>query len=111
MRKKAHYTLAKAVFLSSLHPVDFELEERQPYGEELFNFPHPGFVYQEQDHVIIWLHPQMVMGDQYFVMTDNRTDGRALGQVDFIKPSANYLGGFVVPVGNGFDGLSSAPAQ
>ena len=107
----AHYTLAKAVFLRGLFAFDFELEERQTHGEEFLNFPHFGLVYQEKDDVIIRLHPQMVVGDQYFVMADDRTDGRALGQVDFIQPPANDFGGFVITVGNGFDSLSSASAQ
>jgi hypothetical protein len=109
--KKAHYTRAKAVFLRGLHAFDFELEERQPHGEELFDFPYPGFIDQEHDYMIIRLHSQMVVGDQYFVMADDRTDGRALGQVDFIQPPANDFGGFVITVGNGFDSLSSASAQ
>lgn len=77
--KKAHYTLAKAVFLSGLYAVDLELEERKPYSKEFFDFSHPGFVDQEHNNVVIRLYPQMVVGDQYLVMAHDGTNGCTLG--------------------------------
>jgi len=61
--------------------------------------------------VIVRLDAYVVMGDQHLVVADDGADGGALRQYDLVKPQAHHLGGTLVTVGNGLDGLGRAPAQ
>jgi len=61
--------------------------------------------------VVIRLYPQVVVGNEDFAVADDGADGGAFRQVDFVKPLTHYPGGPVVAMGDGLNGLSSAPTE
>ena len=56
------------------------LEEAHRRLEQGFDVSNGGFIDQKQNEVVIWLYNDIVVGDHYFVMSDERSDSGARGQ-------------------------------
>ena len=54
---------------------------------------------------------RIVVGDQHFLVADDRADGGAWRQGDVFDHPADHFAGFAVAVGNRLDGLGGAAAQ
>src|SRR5690606_26933237 len=91
--------------------IGYSLKECQSDLEEPFHVADMSAVDDKEDHMVVGLDPQVVVGNQHFATADNGTDGGAFGQVDFVEAAANDLGRALVAMGNGFDGFGGAPAQ
>ena len=58
------------------------LEKTEADLEQAFNFGNSFSIHQEQNDVIVGLNDDVIMGNYYFVISDDGADSGSLGQID-----------------------------
>jgi hypothetical protein len=79
--------------------------------EQAFNSLNAFFIREKQNHMIIYLDHRIVVRNDHFLATDDRTNRRTFRQLDFIYGPAHHLGTATVPVRNRLNRFCSATPQ